>query len=400
MPLNTHMPATHHDCLRLLMRFVRVFSLWALGAAVLTGCAMAPGASFQRFQVNTNVNPLLKLLGDEPEEAPPPPGAITRITPDLVRALRAVPQADPLAPLRPFLTTPGPYRMGASDILDIVVWGFPEFSFAGASVGGTSVSSSTPISFVVSPQGTIQFPYLGLVKAGGLTEQQLRDDLTTRLKQLVKDPQVTVRVQAYRAARVYVDGEVRTPGQQAINDVPMTLPEALSRAGGLAPTADRSNVSSTRGEQTVRINLELLAARGIDPRRIALADNDLLRVGHREDTKVYVMGEVSRPSSQFFRKDGRLTLHEALGEAGGVNSTSADPRQVYVVRVSEQGADKAQIFHLDAGNPMALALAEGFELQPKDVVYVDPVPLVRWNRVISLILPSAQAVSATRSALN
>ena len=42
---------------------------------------------------------------------------------------------------------------------------------------------------------------------------------------------------------------------------------------------------------------------------------------------------------------------------------------------------------------MAYALAEGFELKARDVVYVDPVPLVRWNRVISLILPSAQVVN-------
>jgi len=399
----SHPTSSHLALPKAVSPWVRRLSLltcwWVLGA-FLTGCALSPGTSFQRFQINPKVNPLLKLLGDEPDEPPPPPGAITRITPELVRALRAVPQADVMAQLQPFFTNPGPYRMGAADVLDIVVWGFPEFSFAGASIGGTSVSSATPISFVVSPQGTIQFPYLGLIKAAGLTEQQLREDLTTRLKQLVKDPQVTVRVQAYRSARVYVDGEVRSPGQQALNDVPMTLPEALSRAGGLTPTADRSSVTITRGERTTRLNLELLAAKGVDPRRIVLTDGDLLRVGHREDTKVYVMGEVARPSSQFFRKDGRLTLHEALGEAGGVNANSADPRQVYVVRVSAEGADKAQIFHLDAGNPMALALAEGFELQHKDVVYVDPVPLVRWNRVISLILPSAQAVSATRSALN
>lgn len=38
---------------------------------------------------------------------------------------------------------------------------------------------------------------------------------------------------------------------------------------------------------------------------------------------------------------------------------------------------------------MALALAEGFELKPKDVVYVDAGSLVRWSRVINLLVPTA-----------
>jgi polysaccharide export outer membrane protein len=58
---------------------------------------------------------------------------------------------------------------------------------------------------------------------------------------------------------------------------------------------------------------------------------------------------------------------------------------------------RPEIYHLDISSPMALALAEGFDLRDRDVVYVDPVPLVRWNRVISLILPSATALNTARS---
>ncbi|MCY1249229.1 hypothetical protein D9M72_627440 [compost metagenome] len=59
-----------------------------------------------------------------------------------------------------------------------------------------------------------------------------------------------------------------------------------------------------------------------------------------------------------------------------------------------QGATGAPaIFHLNAKNPATLALASQFRLQSQDVVYVDPVPLVKWNRVVSLILPSAQVVN-------
>jgi polysaccharide export outer membrane protein len=89
-----------------------------------------------------------------------------------------------------------------------------------------------------------------------------------------------------------------------------------------------------------------------------------------------------------------LTLNEALGESGGVSTTSGNAGQIYVLRSMRGQSPK--IYHLDATRPLAYALSDGFELKPRDVVYVDPVPLVRWNRVISLLLPSSQAFQTTR----
>jgi len=185
--------------------------------------------------------------------------------------------------------------------------------------------------FNVSPEGLIQFPLLGTFKIAGLTEGTAREELTRRLSRFIRNPQITLRIQAYRAGRVYVDGEVRTPGLQAINDIPMTLPEALNRVGGLTPAADRATVSVTRNGVTSEINLPQLTTLGVNPSRIMLAAGDLVRVASREDTKVYVLGEVTIPKALPLR-NGSLTLNEALGESGGVNSTSGDPRQIYVVR--------------------------------------------------------------------
>jgi len=255
----------------------------------------------------------------------------------------------------------------------------------------------------VSPDGFIQFPLIGNFKINGLTEIQAAEQISRRLAKYINNPQVTLRVQAYRAGRVYVDGEVRMPGLQAINDIPMSLPEAISRAGGLTSTADRATVAVSRDGVTTVINLPQLTAQGVNPSRIMLAAGDMVRVGSRDDSKVYVMGEVTRPMALPLNS-GRLTLNEALGESGGVNPVSGDPRQIYVVR-SRSGdgvtadATLPEIYHLNASSPVAYALAEGFELQSRDVVFVDPVPLVLWNRVISLILPSAQAVTTTRSSL-
>ena len=97
-------------------------------------------------------------------------------------------------------------------------------------------------------------------------------------------------------------------------------------------------------------------------------------------------------------RNGRLTLNEALGEAGGPNLNTANTSQIYVIRSTGDGTPA--IFHLNAGTPSTLALAEAFPLRARDVVYIDPVPLVQWNRIVSLILPSAQTVSIGRQILN
>ena len=88
--------------------------------------------------------------------------------------------------------------------------------------------------------------------------------------------------------------------------------------------------------------------------------------------------------------NGRLSLNEALGESGGINPISGDSRQVYVVR---RAGTVPIIYQLDAYSPDSLALAEGFELEPKDIVYVAATPLANWQRTISQLLPGALSSS-------
>jgi polysaccharide export outer membrane protein len=194
-----------------------------------------------------------------------------------------------------------------------------------------------------------------------------------------------LRVQAYRSKRVYVDGEVKTPGLQAINDIPMSLMEALNRSGGLLPTADQSRIAVERDKQRYDINLRELVQKGIDPSTVMLAPGDVVRVHSRDESKVFVSGEVITPKALTMH-DGRLTLNEALGESGGVSPLSGDARQIYVVRKTTDGT---RVFQLDARITGSIAMAEEFELRPKDVVYVAASPLANWNRNLSLLFPGA-----------
>lgn len=294
-----------------------------------------------------------------------------------------------------------PYRIDRGDVLSIVVWDHPELANAARlnmqpSLGTADTDGASaavpPAGFVVDHDGMVQFPYAGALNLSGLTEMQARDELTLKLARYIKKPDVTLRVQAYRSQRIYIGGEVKAPGTQVINDIPMTLTEALNRAGGVLPSGDQSRISISRAGINHWIDIPQLIKKGVDPSGILLAHGDVIHVLSRDESKVFVMGDVTRPMPLTMH-DGRLTLNEALGEAGGINQLSADGRQVYVVR--NEGGKEPSIYNLDARSPVALAMAESFELKPKDVVFVNASQLAMWNRVISLILPSTQSLTNT-----
>ena len=82
---------------------------------------------------------------------------------------------------------------------------------------------------------------------------------------------------------------------------------------------------------------------------------------------------------------------QALAEVGGLSPLSAQSKGIYVIRYVDSA--KVEVFHLNARNPLALALGDQFALRPRDVVFVDATGLARWNRVIGLILPTAALIS-------
>ena len=323
-----------------------------------------------------------------------PEDRITPITPALVRTLTKMTPKSVPPEVGALFGKSQRYTIGPGDVVGVIVYDHPELlPNAGAVISQQADPTGVSVApgFIVDSSGEIAFPYVGRVRVEGLTEAEAGDLISKLIVTQVREPEVTVRIQSFRSRRAYIEGEVRVPGSQIFTDVPMTLTEAINRAGGITASGNRAAVTLVRDGKSIDINLTRLREAGRDGNDIPLKNGDTISVGHREDAKVYVMGEILRPSALAMRGNGRLNLNEALGEAGGPVLTTSSPGQIFVIRQGATGLPA--IFHLDAKNPAALVLARQFNLEPQDVVYIDPVPLVKWNRVISLILPAAQVVN-------
>lgn len=370
--------------------------------SVLAACGVAPG-----MRMSTSATPASASMRTDASSiaeagdakatqvadatASTPEVAITELDVALVRRIQDERREKQQAQVKLLSAAPQPYSVGAGDVLQIVVWDHPEIA---AAMGSGQMQASTrpgdPSSgFVVDQAGDLTFPYAGTMRVAGLRTEEVQRRLTAALARYFIKPQVTVRMASYRAHEVYVDGEVRSPGVVAVNDVPMSLYEAVSRAGGFAETADQSDIVLVRGGTSHRINLTQMLASGVSPSRLYLQPGDLLRVIARDENDVYVMGEVNKPISAIPRRTGRITLADAIAQAGSVNSSTADAAQMFVIRGSLSGTP--QVFHLDGRSPVAMLVAKEFDLQPKDVVYVDGNGLVRFNRVLTLLIPAINA---------
>lgn len=339
-------------------------------STVLAGCAAAPG-----MRVGNMTDRASSTNGDET-----PPDGTTLYSID-ARLIQTIEQEKSqqlsnrqISPVRQLEIDSYEYRVGPSDILTIIVWDHPELTIPAGSERN-AIQAGT----VVANDGTIYYPYVGVVKVAGKTLVELRELLTNKLGDYIEDLKLEVRVAAFRSKRVYVVGEVKEPGVRRITDIPPTILEMINLSGGFTTEADRRNVTLTRTGETRRIDLLALYEEGDSSQNILLRQGDVINVWDRELNKIFVLGEVNIPGSYMMNKH-RKSLAEALSDAGGVNADTSNPGQVFVVRGSRE---QPEVFHLDASAPDALILADRFPLLARDVVYVDTASIVRWNKVIT-----------------
>ena len=279
------------------------------------------------------------------------------------------------------------YLISEGDVLSIVLTGYPNI----APLPAGDVSNPYAAGFPVDQQGFVQFPLVGRTKASSMSVPQFTANLQKKLQRYLKYPDPQVKIVNYLGNKFFIDGEVKQPGEFAITDAPVSLYSAISMAGGATPTGDSNNVVLNRKGVSYNIGLQSLRQLGTSANQIYLQDGDSIHVNSQDRNKVYVLGEFGQVEPVPIREQG-ISLAQVLGESKGLNSSTANAAKIYVVR-DNLNTRSTDIYYVDMQTITSFALANRFEMQANDIVYVDPTGLTRWNRVISALLPSTSAVS-------
>ena len=153
--------------------------------------------------------------------------------------------------------------------------------------------------YQVTSDGYIPFPILGNIYCKGMTKQQLKTELDSRLKQYLTDPVVTVR---HLNFNISILGDVGSPGQKTSSTERLNIFQALALAGDMRDSANRTNVKlirySEESGKDITYNLDLSEASIVNSPYYYLQQNDILYV--EPDKNKQIAANTTNPNRGLF----------------------------------------------------------------------------------------------------
>lgn len=240
------------------------------------------------------------------------------------------------------------YRIGPKDLLEITVFGLPELTQT----------------VRVAEDGSITMPLLGKVEVAGLTAQELETRLASILdKQYTKDARVTIFIREYQ--KISMLGAVGRPGQYELVG-PTRLLQAIAQAGGLTPQAMNElfiyRIGKDGRQTTITIDVGELMVRGNQDLNIELQPKDVISVPVDLTQNVFVYGEVTSPGAISYLASKKITLLQAIAQAGGTTEWAKKSKVVIKRKDRASGKDvkiRVNLKKLISGKLADIVLEEG-----------------------------------------
>ena len=262
------------------------------------------------------------------------------------------------------------YRIGPRDVLMVAIY-----------AGG---EKQQEVYLTVSAQGEIGVPFIGPVRADGLTVTELGNRIHGPLaRDYFVNPEVIVHIREYHSLRYYISGAVNTPGLYETS-ARATLMKLIVKAGGVLP--NRGNVAyilrdaaeEVQGGGNVeelvslkaptKVDLNRLLDRGDMGQNISLESGDVVYIPfekeqHIGESNIYIEGEVRKPGVYEFQPG--LTALNACIMAGGFGKYAAPNR----TRIIRKDGERQKIIKINLDRVKKGKLPD-VELRPGDLINV------------------------------
>uniref|UniRef100_I2Q343 Periplasmic protein involved in polysaccharide export n=1 Tax=Desulfovibrio sp. U5L TaxID=596152 RepID=I2Q343_9BACT len=216
-----------------------------------------------------------------------------------------------LAVFLPFAAQAKEYTVAPGDKIHIGVVDEPDYS----------------ADVMVRPDGKVTVPNSGEVQAVGLTTDQLKEAITARLKEYIRNPTVTVTVLGGNSKVFVMGGGVKPTVIDATQHA--TLLNVLTSLGDISG-ADLRNATVVRDGNEIKKDFHDLIVGSDTSQDIPLLGGDTILLPPTASNRgIYVVGAVNTPRLVMYREG--MTLLEAVLEAGGF-SKFASPNDTRIVR--------------------------------------------------------------------
>ena len=241
-------------------------------------------------------------------------------------------------------------------------------------------------SYIIDTEGMIDLPFIGKIKIDNLTLDQAQNTLVSVVGKFYKNPDLQITISEYNSSKAFILGAVRNQITINLDQEPIKIIEAAIQAD-FNPSSNSKNFGSKgilrRDNKVYKIDLQNTFKSTDDKENFYLKKNDVIFIDKNSDA-IHVFGELSRPGVYYPNLDYSLT---ELISTSGLNQLTANAKKVYVIRENYEKFLSVDVFQLNIKNPISLIAGKKFILHPKDIVFIPPAPIVKWNRTISLLLP-------------
>jgi polysaccharide export outer membrane protein len=291
-------------------------------------------------------------------------------------------------------------KIGPDDVLQITVFEIGPGLFS-SGTNGNSTSSGLGRSAVatqlppvtVGADGEITIPYVGRVKAAGLTADQLRARLEGKLAKLASQPKVAVVLANNLAGTVIVSGDAQTPGRYTLTQTPMRLLDVIALAGSGKHSPGDTLVTLVRGSKQQKARLAAIGP--LTPTNPVLRPGDRVHLAYEPQTYT-VFGASPKPIEVDFETPS-ITLAQALARTGGLNDAKADPQGVYLFRYERPEVAKRLgmavtgwetapvIYHFNMLDPTHYFVLQKFEVRDQDLLYVANARATQVRKFLELL---------------